>query len=141
MQDENIVKSLIRGSHNLDRMRKEIHEVVAMVIGFAFRGMPGILDMQINAKFESDTCIWSVIGEVGHQMNPKLNQLVVRCRLKDPWGLSSGYSSNPNDHVFKSTDVQRVHRDLPTFLEGMMTTFPLLEEQWAHIIEASKVTL
>jgi len=126
----NIVEQLLRGSENIDRMKKEVECVVRMVIGFANRRVSLWQDFEV--EFDSPTCLWKV------QRTEYSNTLEVECHLHKSYGLCSVYTNTTHfTSFFHLEEVQVVWQDLSTFVEGMATTLPALNEDWKPLLDAA----
>ena len=138
MNNEDIAAKLLRGSQNLDRMKKEIDQLVKMVLGFVKKSASGP-SRSIRFGREYDTFKWEISGEVGHGMNPSLNHLGTRCLLRFQGGWTMGWDTQ-NPHLDPASHkVQAVYEALPKLIEVVIAEFPEIQETWAHLIEASEV--
>lgn len=137
--DINEVGRLIRGSHNIDRMRREIEETVRMILGYATRVSRTIDEKGIAEDFKTPTCRWVVSGITGCM--GKVGQLTARCwhRMGNTNGSFLAYSSIPKEIPLYTENVQSVYLSLPCFVEGMLKTLPELKEKFQTLIESSEV--
>lgn len=146
MDSKQIVQNLLQGSRNIDRMKKEVEQVVKMIIGCAFMSNHrGCLEVDLHETFETSSCIWKVRGTMG-AMNRTKNKIEVECVLKLPCSaphqdhfiLSLSYCSEGRI-PFHSEYAQQVYENLFVFVEGMMRIMPDIEKEWAMFINASTV--
>lgn len=117
--EENIVEQLLRGSDNIDRMRKEVECVVRMIIG--------LLELPrhetVVRKFENRECKWMLIWyKEGSCLRRELP--VVQCWLKREYGSRLAYSTDSGEiNSFCMEVVQEVHQNLSGFVYGMLKDF------------------
>jgi hypothetical protein len=134
MEAKEITRRLIKGSHAIDRMRAEVSETVKMLIGFVNNCDRRQIIIKTTREFGSDLCKWSI----GHYYGQG-NKLQVKCWLKEKFWESYAFSSYPNEIPFHTCNVKPVYMSLYVLVEGLLKTFPELEEYWKPLINASFV--
>ena len=137
MNSTEITKRFIVGQRNLDRMKDEIYQVS--------NGMIGLLKHERDYKelgkkweFESTKCLWCL--EVIKSNLGSAGQYSLVCWVKNAGGGScTAFSINWNRVELSLDQIQTVHEDLPTFVQGLRTAFPVLcDVMKSHIRASSK---
>jgi hypothetical protein len=142
MQNENIAQKLIRGSHNIDRMRAEIDQVVRMIVGLLEKHYLGLLNPKAEAIPFGVDLSYGVKGwQVNATFNPRKPQ---HNRFFVGYWLDT--SSQPYYTVIerkdpttylKTEDVALVYQALPEFVEGIMNKYPNIASKLQPFICAS----
>lgn len=148
-----IVRQLLDGSRNIDRMRKEIDSVVNMLLGLlanyditcwecsprSQREEWGTETLRYSV-FTSPDCEWKI--QRRYEIDSG-SRLVVSCTLISSVG-SPGDCRTPtydSDHrkgvSLYFRDVQSTHRALSVLVEGMLHAFPNLAKTWQPILDAA----
>lgn len=124
MDSAEIVTRLVQGSHNIDRMRTEIEQVVCMVMGLIPLSRHGL-----SETVETESCRWIVVVTN--------NRKKVEC-----WRLT-GFGTLVYDSARQvplyGHYVEFVYRNLHGFIEAALKLCPILEEAWGPIMSASRV--
>ncbi len=138
MNTEKITARLVLGSSNIDRMTHEIKHTVKMVLGYALR-TAGCSREEVDQTFKLSAGKWVVEGLIG-SMRGQDNHLMARCWLKigSTQSLSLAYCSLDGHIPLYTENIQAVHATLDDFVEGMLKTFPGLEERLQPLLEASE---
>jgi hypothetical protein len=131
--EKNIAEQLLRGSQNIDRMRKEVECVVSMILGFL---VPG--EENFCATFDFDGGKWEI--EISYSYN--ISMPIARCWLRKPFESTLAYINKSRELPmfkvgFNHEMVQEVHQNLPVFVLGMMKEFPELERQLKPFLDAA----
>jgi hypothetical protein len=135
-----LVKKLLKGSHNVDLMKKEINELVSMVVGFAHLSRyanekkdtivsSAIFTWEIRMYFQDGTRRFSIEGFVIS------NTKIVNYKN------SYRYTEEKILPTLKGAHIQVAYEHLYLFLKAMIRLFPDLEERWSYLIKASKVRI
>lgn len=139
--EENLFQTLLRGSRNVDRMRKEINETVTMMLGFlTYDGYLSSLYKTQNV-FETKTFETKIFEEVDISW-VLIFRRTSRCyhiNINLYFSSTSIYYS-ASDRTFKEIpleDVISVYETLPGFVEKMIAEFPGLSIKVRPLIEAS----
>ena len=140
--EANIVDKLLRGSRNMDRMKSETHQIVKMVLGLVpqhrlFPEDDGTF--QGFLEFNNETCCWKI-----QELSEGTTMVTCYVPLEDPETrkirLNESYRylvDLPPHHATRL--VYATHQSLPVFVEGMMKTFPELQERMKSLLEASEL--
>lgn len=144
MKAEEIVKKLLSGSTELDRMERETNQIVRMILGLVKYEKQYKLD-KIRQIGPSEFPIWQIRrGTDGYN---------ARCVLTHPeFGEVVAYTTDrtwnnlfvmdcmtaKNLKIITQRGVMIAHESLPKFVRGMADNFPDLPERWAPILEAAK---
>lgn len=119
----NIVQQLIDGQAEIDRMRKEIDQVVHMLLGLLShvdRSRIVTCASQEWIRFNSSLCVWMI-----YKANEK--EIHVDCRLvKGNW---QAYTTLITGYRTDYSLVKEVYSGLSVFVEGMFDRFPGLKDQ------------
>jgi hypothetical protein len=134
MKEKSIAQQLLKGSTNVDRMEKEIKQLISMVIGFAKHALT--IPAEDNYLFKSETCTWRISCPTGSSYNSTryLKDIAVVGVGGPHFGVS--YNSEIGVTIGKD-DIIAIYNDLDTFVNGMIEIFPKIENHWNYIIEAS----
>jgi hypothetical protein len=133
--NKEFVQDLIKGSHNIDRMRREIKEVVGMMLGlfadlYETRTINNGSIVEICRQKEF---VWTISKEKNRLMGAEAWVEL----SSDLSGYVSGYNTS-GTHSKELRWVKQVHDSLPMFVEGMMKKFPGLEEELRPLLAASE---
>lgn len=143
--EENLLSSLLRGSENVDRMRREIHQVVTMILGFLVKDNYAAILQSEKGKgenfsssfstFSAQNIFWKLsIGcdKKYYYVNITLGYPDGSCRytrLGD--SEASSIKPIPLQHVLS------VYESLPDFVDEMIFLFPKISEDMECLVEAS----
>jgi hypothetical protein len=130
MNANEIVKGILSGSAAIDRMRKEVDDVVRIIDGLLKNELP----IDFNTKFTSERSEWSIRK---HPLNGGKVYFEVKCCIRLSLGWQSGYSLR-GEVPFHSENVQEVHECLPDFIQGVAKEFPSIEERWQFLLKAAE---
>lgn len=133
MDNEEILDRLIRGSANIDQMRKEINLVIGMLRSCVDPLIPRTFRTKrdfTKETYEASLCKWKVwLGD---------EELQFECNLRFNSGWQLGFSTF--NHGLRNSDyVKKVYEGLPVLIEGLSKTFPEIEKRWQYILDASRV--
>ena len=139
----NVVQQLVAGSHNIDRMRAEIHQVVPII--FSVLRYPPLTAgvIELNDTIVSGKCTWIVTGRV----NPFLLAsalstvpLAIQCFLTataSTSGIQIYWSRDyEREVVILAERVQDVYESLPEMVEEIFIRFPWARERCQPLIRA-----
>ncbi len=135
-----ITARLIQGSHNIDRMRKEVHEVIATVVGL-LKILSDESAENFDERFISNSYDWRIT----RVLNRDNDSVTVHCFSNESDVAAVHYSSNYNHSEIKyfsvnnASNIQIAYTGLPVFIAGMLEKFPKLAEKLAFLIDASNV--
>lgn len=132
MKKGSLVRRLIDGSHAIDLMRKEVKEVIGILISKLRSDSFWQTTQRIN--FRSKNCEW-VVELQGYMLGK--HDLVFKCTPNRPFGTSLEFSSKEGEIVFGVDSVQDVYESLPILLDNLMKFFPQLKGELAPIFRAS----
>lgn len=142
MDAKEVVTRLIRGSHNIDRMRKEIKEIVSIIMGCVRPHLPVnfyVGGEQFEFKFLSSSGVsWWGFANRG----PGNYEYQVYCSFETGNEKLKVYimvSGRVLDEV-AAVNVQRVYDSLDVFVEGILKQLPSLQNEMKPLIDASFVT-
>ena len=140
METQNLANTLLRGSHNIDQMRQEIHELVQMMIGFARSSVArGTSEVRIEETFEHGSFRWDVEARMG-AMTKEHNFFEVRCwsgSLVCSWSSSSASITM----VASAGRVIGVHESMEAFVKGMLRVMPKIARELEPFIKAAQISL
>jgi len=123
----NIVQQLIDGQAEIDRMRKEICQVVNMILGLA-TDVDAYYWTTDRHEFVSHGCVWEVSRTEPH------NRLWARCFSLGPLSYESSWKPN----MIEPSAVKRVHEGLKVFINGMLSVCPNLSERLQDFLDVAK---
>lgn len=126
MSAEEIVGGLIKGPAAIDQMKKEVEQVVRMILGLVKLEMT---ENFVGEKYESESCFWMII-------RPRNGATEIGCWVKTSAGKVCAYSTE-KAAPFPSSTAQQVHEGLPLFVEGVMKAFPKIGKHWQFILNAA----
>lgn len=136
-------ETLLRGSHNLDRMRKEVEELISMLIGLALRSNSGPTT-EITITFTDEQIEWEITGKI-YLTSPEDSCLEVKCWLLNKIGntgstrRTASYSTRSNSWGgCPRENIQKTHEGLPVFVKGMLETFSCLQEYLQPFLVAAE---
>lgn len=143
MKTESIVATLLKGSHNIDSMRREIDSLTKLLIGIIFAD--SLLDeTPKDSQFRGQYGRWrmrkvSCIGRV-----PCVTKIVITyTRISEGSGAENWvYSTEPDDNMSnpRMESVQPMWQDLEVLVEGIVKTIPNIKGfRWNTLTEAAKV--
>lgn len=140
---EKLADKLILGAHNIDRMRKEIQEVVSIIIGYIKKYH--YLDKREYSSrtpcfhYRSDNSNWQVTIKLAKNSIRSANdEIIVECWSAETFTSHWAYRSVEGFNL-KTEDVRFVHEDLETFVSGVNRSFLFLKEVWGPLIKASEL--
>lgn len=135
-----LVKDLVKGSAEIDRMRREIDSVVKMVSGLfdPDEMKKKLSDGEDLELFSSDSSRWELRRDLD-------SRYLIRVFLKTDGGFLTtpkGRLVNSTEDVFNprvipATAVAMFHQELPKFLWVMGELNPSLEKKLKPFIDAS----
>jgi hypothetical protein len=127
MDNMEIVRQLVQGSENLDRMKKTTECVVLIFLGL----------LKINlAPSENRVC--PLKGEPHWIVYIDSGRPSISCRIKEgPDQSSLRFSSEEGLFRISLRDVQATYDALPLLVEGMRKEFPFMEKDLEYIFKAS----
>ncbi len=127
------VKKLIRGSYNIDRMRREIDEVVSMILG-----MPCIAHLKDSPEKVHWIARSSANRNYGWILRTSSGELIASFFHGDEELPTTYYSSRfTTSNGIKLRHVKCVHDHLDLFVERMMESYPDLRKDLQPLINAA----
>ncbi|MFH1170041.1 MAG: hypothetical protein V1704_00530 [Candidatus Vogelbacteria bacterium] len=143
MEQPEIAQQLLRGSRNIDLMKNRVKQVIHMVLGcIDLEDTQRLLGGSVVKHFLFPQGTWIV-----YTTELNCSRTIVRCikranNLTEP-SEEEEIFVNCDNPEFKNgaRDVRFVYKNLSSFVEGMITIFPTLEERLRPFIEASDDSL
>jgi hypothetical protein len=131
MDGKEILACLIRGSANIDQMRKEINLVTGILRSFVYSVIPHAFRTErdfTKKTYETSLCRWKVFA---HK-----EEFHFECDLRCSHGWQLEFSTL--SHGLRNSDcIKKVYEGLPVLIEGLRKTFPNIEGCWQYILDAS----
>ncbi len=142
MEDNEMVNQLLRGSWDIDRMKKDIEQIVRMVRGLVAPSLESMrvpdLGLQMTI-YKSPSCVWRmhILGKGFGCLSQRTEVYCeLSCHGQPERGLVTHYRHiHGGDTGLSVENVRRVYESLPKFLEGMLNTFPELKERFKPFID------
>ena len=135
MNPQDTTNRLVRGSHAIDRMKKEVQETVSILIGYVAQFAGSERPVSEEKVFESASCRWLI----GYHRPSRPHQIRIVCWVKKKPGDIFAFSSYEDDVILKTIYVQRVYENLDVLVGGLVETFPQLEALMQPLVSASYV--
>jgi len=133
-----LVEQLLKGSRNIDHMRKDIHETVSMIIGFV--KLCGSIKIATEVNFTTNDYCWTIKTGFQASTNRLDWSTFVKCYIRKHGSLTSlreAYSSTDISSL-RMEDVQSVHENLQILVDGVIEFFPELNSKLESILKASE---
>jgi len=130
MDSKEVVDRLLRGSANIDRMRKEIDSVIGMLQASLSRCVMGD---RINEAYESPLSKWKIWN------TPHISKPYFECSVKIGTNYYFGFSTDDTESQNSAYNVESVYKALPELIEGIRKRFPKIEELWQYVLNAADV--
>lgn len=124
MKRVDLVRRLLRGSSEIDRMRKEINQLVGTL-----RGLIENSEIVGERNYKSETGIWSVNKYVG--------EIHV---VWTPYPVGSPYKGNETtigEEVLPMEDVKPAYDSLGVLIDGVLKDFPALSRLWQPLLDVA----
>lgn len=111
------VEQIIRGSREIDRMKKDVEHFLSMVFGLAkiVAGRKFLDKNNVCFEIPSEDCLWVVFFDSGRGFNAE-------CWVFN--GLIKALAYKSENDCWVTYRVARVYNGLPVFLRGMVKHFP-----------------
>jgi len=130
---QKIVQNLIKGSQEIDRMRKEVDCVVKMIIGFVDLYHCSWEDYRRERFFLSNSkYCWEIF------MNPRPKGLEVKFLYIEDESSPPRCLFYCGQPIFFLNQVKIVYDALPVFVKGMVRMFPDLQNRWQPLLDAAE---
>lgn len=131
MQAHEVRTAIVKGSVELNRMRQEIADVVSTLLSLLTPGQVAAASRWHNGliQFSDGTRVWHV-GRDGRETGT--DRLVAACWIECSRPFHSSFP-----HYLALKNVQRVYDALPVFEQGMLDTFPHLEQELEPLARAA----
>lgn len=145
MKTEPIALTLIRGSRNIDLMRREIDYLVKLMISLCWANQEKMLkhipdEILIKGKHGE----WKIEKRFNQFMTPNTRVVIaysITCgKSENSWV----YSSESSDGMTKSPmeSVQSVWEDLTTLVDGIISALPKIKGfRWEALVRAAAVEI
>jgi hypothetical protein len=141
MNDNKMVQQLLKGSRNINQMKKDVVLLVGMLPGLAKRiGLPSIESAYYFTIGSNTDCYWTMT------YNKDKNNFDLTCRMKvhdgDKQTYEDGeiaYASGYAIDQISSNLAQYVFEGLPCLVGGMISRYPDLKKRFEPFLKASKV--
>lgn len=137
---ENIAETLLQGSRKIDRMRKDINDLVSMLRGllkFVISGPSRKIRIDILVPELGLGTQWEIRGEFS-----PMNYGWERRIDFTFWAMNSTmWSSSTDEDSVKTKDIVLVYQALSALVNGLVKEFPELYTELAPFVSASKVQL
>lgn len=126
-----LVVQLLAGQAAIDRMKKEVIDIVSTVSGFAHR-CSGFGLKKVYADFKEGDCFWRI------SRNPAFDQSKSTLRIGLWISERLVYVHGDDSGLPRIEHVQQVHACLETFVQGMLKCYPEIQklEGWQAIMKA-----
>lgn len=134
MEGKEIVRKLVVGQQNLDLMKREIYMVVNLFIGL-LRYERSCWDKDDTFVFESEATRWQLWVVESTSLNP---EFALGCDLKLGKGSVSAFAINWNHIEMRLNQIEKVYDELPTFIDGIIQTFPGVADRIKPILKAAE---
>lgn len=136
MRRKPIASILLRGSHNIDSMRKQIDELIRMLIG--------LIDFKVaEIRFDDAHGYW--IMDSPEERKERQPFVCLTYWRRGSYNVHNPvYSSNSLDSVRLPMEaVEPVFTNLSRLVEAVVKAFPRIKEdyRWRALISASKVKI
>lgn len=144
MGQMNIAQQLLKGSAEIDRMRTEIDQIIAMMIGYLNKSDASFrlpvrtspLDRS-GLRFNHGVETW-IVGCLRYDGNRQFIELEV-----SPWeGVRTVYYSEwPREkklNTIEISHVKGVYDALPRLVEGLAKQFPEMAQKWQPLLKAAE---
>jgi len=144
--DTDIAQKILRGSHNIDRMRSEIKQLVKMVLGLVEKHLlehvlqqnAGVVTWRADLK--GDNCSgknWFARGEIDTNKPQKSCYHVTYWQGSVELAYSLDISGANSYEALETKNVVKVYRALSEFVTSMVRCYPDLESTLSPFIEAA----
>ncbi len=144
--ETNIVQQLLKGSAEIDRMRSEIDQIIAMMIGYLTKIRPEIRGDLPGRKHELDRSgfrfnhhdeTW-IVGRIADGTNRPFIEMEI-----SPWeGFRTIYYSEwagvEKNRILSAAHVIGIHAALPRLVEGLLKKYPELAQSWSPLLKAAE---
>ena len=141
MDGKKIVRQLLTGSAEIDRLKREVESVVRMVLGFVDHNT--LKEMRFKEEiFNSYRYTWRIFvwNSTGIPWDANLKLDAECSSLINGDHMELVYQSMHGYGLISLRDIQAVHEGLPIFIEGMAKTFPGLMKRWQPLLDAAVAT-
>lgn len=135
----NIVEQLLRGSAEIDRMKKEIGQIIQMLVGYLNQfdlvrpAKEKGFDANLELYFEKGVTRWIVAR------NASRDTVIIDLEIR-PWdGIRKVYCNQWHQSTMPSSlDILGIHESLPILVEGLAKRYPQLQEAWKPLLQAAE---
>ncbi len=131
VDSKEIVQKLLRGSANIDRMRKEIDQIVKINLHPIWCHM-----LDKFGEVKRVTSERSVLGTQWEITNSDQPGVLVMCHLLMHGCKNTVYVSNGSKNC-SAVHVHLVHSGLPEFIKLLQTTFTNIPLDWRPLLDAA----
>lgn len=151
MSSNGIAAKLIAGQQNIDVMRKEIRDVIKMLLGLLrledlyFLDKSARLGDRRGKTFSEDKYEWQILADGDRvQIQCYIHSFVpgVYSGYRIPYRITATLNKDSKDFkedwIFGITHAQDVRDGLDVFVNGMMATFPKLPDQVEPFLRAAE---
>ncbi len=124
----NTAATLIRGAQNIDRMKKEVHQVATALIGM-LNGERFPYDGQniFEREFKIGGCRWCLEVKVMDLSRKSwAEKACLSCSAAD---VGLAYSTREGQIPFRTSSVQIVHESLSGLIEAIFEAYPKVRKQ------------
>ena len=126
----NVLDKIVRGSSNLDRMRREIDTSLSTIMGM-FESLVDCGHCRIlQTKHDDDKYIWLLV--IGRDKNKGMS-FGATCYLKE----KMVYSYKPGEAPLRCENIQAVYESLAEFIEAMFNDHPKLKKKCEPLFRAA----
>lgn len=134
-----IIAQLLRGSAEIDRMKKEIDQIVWMLVGYLNQldlvrpEKEEGFDENLELHFEKGVERWIVTRIVN------TDAVAIELEVR-PWdGVRTVYYNQWGKPLAPSSfDIKEIHECLPVLVEGLVERYPQLREAWKPLLKAAE---
>ncbi len=131
-----LARSLIDGQREIDRMKKEIEQIVTMAVGFFHNWNEEIENEAIALDSnEENLCSIGEFDEITWTIERDRERLIIRCNHSL---FGTRYSYDERNSSFRGiSNVKQIHNSLDAFVGAMVARFPWLAILWEPILLAA----
>lgn len=148
MDVKEIADRLLKGSHNIDKMRKAIKETLCLLNGFMGKCAYGALKRFDHYKEEividQTDPSWVVVfdGVLSDYDGTSANTtFTVRCGGKPSLWIRSSRGGDSYFAELWMADIQPLYERLPAIIAAVIRTWPGVQDLWSPLIKASYVEI
>lgn len=135
-------EDILRGLRNIDRMKKDIHDLVSVLrelLRITVKGPPSRIDIEINVDNLGADIKWKISGDLFEESDDRLTQEPIFESSFECWISNSLRYSSKIPYHSKDDQYELVHRSLSALVNGLTKKFPKLRDKLDLFINASRI--